>query len=88
MSQQINNEGNAHVHEFQIFVNSRPRKVAGPRISFTEVLQQAGFDTTGQDLGLYDVEWVHGNRAGTLTPNQSVELENGMRFDAGKSNRS
>lgn len=82
------NEHKPGEHEFQIFVNSRPRKVDGPSISFVQVLQLAGFDTTGQDLGLYDVEWVHGNRAGTLTSGQSVTLENGMRFDAGKSNRS
>lgn len=74
--------------EFQIFVNTKPRKVAGPSISFEQVLAEAGINTAGQDLNLYDVEWTHGNRAGTLTPGQSVELENGMRFDAGKSNRS
>ena len=84
------NDGNAKAneHEFQIFVNSRPRKVAGPNISFEQVLQLAGINVENQDLGLYDVEWVHGNKAGTLTPGQSVPLENGMRFDAGKSNRS
>lgn len=75
-------------HDFQIFVNSRPRKAPGPEISFIQVLQLAGVDTTGQDLGLYDVDWVHGHKAGTLTPGQSVPLENGMKFDAGKSNRS
>jgi hypothetical protein len=75
-------------HEFQIFVNSRPRKVEGPDISFSQVLTLAGFDTTGQDLGLYDVDWVHGNEAGTLTPGKSVPLQNGMKFEAGKSNRS
>lgn len=74
--------------DFQIFVNSRPRKITGPDISFLQVLQAAGIDTPNQDPGLYDVEWVHGNRAGTLTPGQTVPLENGMRFDAGKSNRS
>ena len=74
--------------EFQIFVNTKPRKVPGPRISFEQVLAEAGINTAGQDLNLYDVEWVHGNRAGTLTPGQSVDLENGMKFDAGKSNRS
>lgn len=88
MSSVINCEADARERSFQIFVNSRPRKVAGPKISFVEVLQLSGIDTTGLDLGLYDVEWVHGNRAGTLTPGQSVDLENGMRFDAGKSNRS
>lgn len=74
--------------DFQIFVNTKPRKVPGPSISFEQVLAEAGLNTAGQDLNLYDVEWVHGNRAGTLTPAQSVALENGMRFDAGKSNRS
>lgn len=74
--------------DFQIFVNTRPRKVAGPEITFAQVLQLAGIDTTGQDLTLYDVEWSHGHKAGTLTLGQSVPLENGMKFDAGKSNRS
>ena len=74
--------------EFQIFVNTKPRKVTGPSISFEQVLAEAGINTAGQDLNLYDVEWTHGNHAGTLTPGQSVPLENGMRFDAGKSNRS
>lgn len=74
--------------EFQIFVNTKPRKVVGPSISFEQVLAEAGIDTAGQDLNLYDVEWTHGNRAGALSPGQSVSLENGMRFDAGKSNRS
>jgi hypothetical protein len=74
--------------EFQIFVNTKPKKVPGPIISFEKVLELAGINPAGQDLNLYDVEWVHGNRAGALTPGQSVPLENGMKFDAGKSNRS
>jgi hypothetical protein len=74
--------------EFQIFVNTKPKKVAGPSISFEQVLTLAGIDTSGQELNLYDVEWVHGNKAGALTTGQSAPLENGMKFDAGKSNRS
>lgn len=73
---------------FEIFVNTKPFKEPGPSITFERVLTLAGLNTAGQDLNLYDVEWVHGNRAGTLTSGQSVDLENGMRFDAGKSNRS
>ena len=76
------------VKEFQIFVNTKPHKVLGPSISFEKVLELAGINLAGQDPNLYDVEWVHGNRAGALTPGQSVQLEDGMRFDAGKSNRS
>ena len=41
--------------EFQIFVNTKPRKVPGPRISFEQVLAEAGINTAGQDLNLYDV---------------------------------
>jgi hypothetical protein len=76
------------VKEFQIFVNTKPQKVPGPSISFEKVLELAGINLAGQDPNLYDVEWVHGKRAGVLTPGQSVQLEDGMRFDAGKSNRS
>ena len=74
--------------QFQVFVNTKPHKVAGPTISFEKVLELAGITTTGQDPNLFDVEWVHGNRAGALSPAQNVDVENGMRFDAGKSNRS
>lgn len=83
-------ENNEHQkqHEFEIFVQSRPRKVTGPNISFEDVLKLANIDTTGQDLGLFDVDWTHGNEMGSLTPGQNVKLQNGMRFDAGKSNRS
>ena len=74
--------------EFQIFVNTKPHKVPGPSISFERVLDLAGIKVGGDDPNLYDVEWVHGNQAGVLTPGQTVPLQNGMKFDAGKSNRS
>lgn len=77
-----------HQHEFQLFVNTRPKKALGPTISFAEVLTLAGIDTANQDISLYDVDWTKGNKTGSLTPGQSVDLENGMKFDAGKSNRS
>ncbi len=77
-----------HQKEFQIFVNTKPRKVTGPAITFEQVLVEAAINTAGQDINLYDVEWTHGNRAGSLTAGQNVILENGMKFDAGKSNRS
>jgi len=74
--------------DFQIFVNTNPYKVPGPRISFEQVLALDNIPTDGTDLGLFDVSWKHGNNVGTLTPGQSVDLQNGMKFDAGKSNRS
>jgi hypothetical protein len=74
--------------EFQIFVNTDPHKVLGPMIFFEQVLSLANLNVVGADLGLYDVDWKHGNQLGSLTPGKSVNLENGMKFDAGKSNRS
>lgn len=74
--------------EFQIFINTRPYKVAGPSISFEQVLALDNIPTTGIDLGLFDVDWKHGNIVGSLTPGKFVDLQNGMKFDAGKSNRS
>jgi hypothetical protein len=35
--------------EFQIFVNTKPRKVTGPTISFERVLQEGGFNPTDQE---------------------------------------
>jgi len=74
--------------DFTIKINTRTYKVPGPSISFEEVLRLDGIDTAGQDLNVFDVDWRHGNDGGTLKPEQSVALQNGMRFDAGKSNRS
>lgn len=75
-------------HEFNIIVNTRPKKVTGPTVSFEQILELAGIDPNTVDLNLYDVDWTHGNKAGELNPGQSVVVENGMKFDAGKSNRS
>lgn len=74
--------------EFQIFVNTKHFKESGPKITFERIIELAGFNLAGQDPNLYDVEWTHGHNAGTLTPGKDVPLQNGMKFDAGKSNRS
>lgn len=74
--------------DFQIFVNTNPYKVPGPSITFEQVLALDNIPTAGIDLGMFDVSWKHGNNVGTLPPGQSVDLQNGMKFDAGKSNRS
>lgn len=75
-------------HEYQIFVNTIHHKVSGPTIAFERILQLDGVDTASVDLKLYDVDWTHGNQKGSLNPGGSVQVQNGMRFDAGKSNRS
>lgn len=77
-----------HTHDTIIIINARSRKVEGDEITFDKVLELAGIDTAGQDLGLFDVEWTFGSEAGSLTPGGKVKIHNGMKFDAGKSNRS
>ena len=74
--------------DFTIKINTRTHKVPGPEISFEDVLRLDGIDTSRQDLSIFDVDWRHGNEGGTMKPGQSVPVQNGMRFDAGKSNRS
>jgi len=75
-------------HDFTIIVNTHPKKVPGPSVTFEQILQLDGIDIASVDVTLYDVDWTHGNQVGTLNAGQSVEIQNGMRFDAGKSNRS
>jgi hypothetical protein len=75
-------------HEYEIIVNTNPKKVPGPNVFFEQILQLDGVDIASVDVTLYDVDWTHGHQAGSLNPGQSVPVRNGMRFDAGKSNRS
>lgn len=74
--------------QFEIIVNTRPKTVSGPKVTFEQILSLAGIDPNTVDLSLYDVDWTHGNKAGELNPGQFVNVANGMKFDAGKSNRS
>jgi ABC-type Zn2+ transport system substrate-binding protein/surface adhesin len=80
--------GHEHQHEFHIFVNTYPKTTKGPEINFEKVLELADINVAGVDLGLYDVDWKLGHQVGSLTPGQSLDLADGMRFDTGKSNRS
>lgn len=79
---------NTTSHEIEIIINGRPKKVAPPTVTFEQVLALSGTDFAGQDLGLFDIEWKWGDRAGSLTPGATLEIHNGMKIDAGKSNRS
>jgi hypothetical protein len=78
----------SHPKEYEIIVNTVHHKVPGPTVTFEQILQLDGVDTASVDLKLYDVDWTHGHEKGSLNPGGFVQLENGMRFDAGKSNRS
>jgi hypothetical protein len=78
----------SHPKEYEIIVNTVHHKVPGPSVTFEQVLQLDGVDTASVDLKLYDVDWHHGHEKGSLNVGGFVPVQNGMRFDAGKSNRS
>ena len=78
----------SHPKEFEIIINTVHHKVVGPTVTFEQILQLDGVDTASVDLTLYDVDWTKGHKKGSLNPSGFVQVENGMRFDAGKSNRS
>jgi hypothetical protein len=78
----------SHPKEYEIIVNTIHHKVLGPSVTFDQILQLDGVDTASVDLNLYDVDWTKGDQKGSLNVGGSVPVQNGMRFDAGKSNRS
>jgi len=78
----------SHLKEYEIIVNTVHHKVPGPSVTFEQILQLDGVDTASVDLNLYDVDWSRGKDKGSLNVGGSVQVQNGMRFDAGKSNRS
>jgi hypothetical protein len=77
-----------HPKEYEIIVNTVHHKVSGPSVTFEQILKLDGVDIASVDLNLYDVDWTHGREKGSLNVGGSVPVQNGMRFDAGKSNRS
>jgi hypothetical protein len=73
---------------FHIIVNARPREVHSERISYEAVVRLA-FPDADTNQFLYKVQYVgHHLPDGTLADGQSVKLENGMKFDVTKTNRS
>jgi Multiubiquitin len=73
-------------NEFNIIVNGRPKKVPGPSISFERVVALA-FNPVPPNA-FFTVTWSHGNQGGSLTPGKSVQLQNGMKFDATETGQS
>lgn len=74
---------------FHIIVNARPREVTGERISYSQVVSLAFPDDPTASQFLYSVHYTGPHVPdGTLAEGQSVKLENGMKFDVSKTNRS
>lgn len=72
---------------FHIIINAREHEVTGPKISYREVVNLAVPGDTGEIL--YSVHYVAPRQPdGTLAEGQSVDVENGMKFDVTPTNRS
>jgi hypothetical protein len=76
----------ANENEINIIVNGRPKKVAGPSISFEQVVALA-FNPVPPNA-FFTVTWSHGNQGGSLTPGNSVTVKNGMKFDVTETGQS
>lgn len=83
------NHGRPEPLSFHIIVNARPREVTGTNISYSQVVNLAFPDDPTASQFLYSVHYVGPHVPdGTLAEGQSVRLENGMKFDVTKTNRS
>jgi len=74
--------------EFTVIVNGRPKKVETPTLTYDQVVALA-FDNppTGDNVD-FSISWRHGNDHGTLTKGQSVDVQDGMKFDVTPTDKS
>ena len=82
-------EANSASSSFHIIVNGRPRQVDEGLITYSQIAALAFPSDSGSEQFLYSVHYS-GPRLpdGTLAEGQSTQLENGMKFDVTKTNRS
>jgi hypothetical protein len=74
---------------FHIIVNARPREVTGEQIGYSQVVSLAFPDDSDANQFLYSIHYTAPHLPdGTLAEGQSIKLENGMKFDVTKTNRS
>lgn len=75
---------------FHIIVNARPKEVTGEEyITYQQVVELAFPGANGAEDILYSVHYTAPRQAdGTLAEGQHVKLENGMKFNVSKTNRS
>ena len=72
--------------EFNVIINGRPKKVAGPDISFEQVVALAF--TPVPPNAFFTVTWSHGSQGGSLVAGKSVPVQNGMKFDVTETGQS
>jgi len=61
----------------EIFVNKKRLVITEESLTGAQILQRAGFDTAQYDLFL-----VHGQKSELIALDQSVEIKNGLHFNA------
>jgi Multiubiquitin len=83
------NAGTGHRTDskFHIIVNASPFEVAGPQISYRELVNLAFPSDPGQIIYLIQYISPHGPD-GQLHEGESVDLENGMKFNVERTHRS
>lgn len=70
-------EAESKEKEKQIFVNKKRLVVMEDSLTGAQILQRADFDPTQYDLFL-----VHGQKSDIIPPDKSVEIKNGLHFNA------
>lgn len=78
--------GNQGPNEATIIVNGRPRKVTQGNVSFEQVVALA-FDPV-PPTALFTVTYGHGNAGGSLLAGQTVQTQNGIKFDVTETGQS
>ena len=82
------NEPNSASSSFNIIINGRPHQVNDEQITYSQIVALAFPDAAGEQF-LYSVHYSAPRLSdGTLAEGQSTQLENGMKFDVTKTNRS
>jgi hypothetical protein len=71
-----------------IIVNGRERKVASGQLTFDQLVELAyGHPPEGGSI-YYTITYHKGDRSGTLTPGQSIAVDNGTRFNVVRTDKS
>lgn len=73
--------------KFHIFINASPFEVAGPQIGYRELVNLAFPGDPGEIIYLIQYVSPHGPD-GQLQDGESVNLENGMKFNVERTHRS
>lgn len=80
-----------HDKEFDIFVNTRPKKWKEKKISYEQVIILAYDEYIDNEDNVYSVTYTKGenpHHEGSLTKGRSVPVKDGMIFDVTHTNRS